>query len=387
MNNNGFFSKFFQYLPDKLTFQVKELYVTTAIMDFASSMVIIFEPIYLYKLTNSIRLVLLYYIVVYFVYFWFLPLGAKIAKRKGYEHAIFYSSIFLILYYLFLFAMGSSLYYAIGAIICLIFTKSLYWPGYHGDFCRYGSKKQRGREISNRVVINYLVTIFGPVLGGVIVKFLGFPALFVVVAVLILVSNISILSTKEEFTPTPFSYKNSYKRLVSKTHRKKFFAYFGFGEEFIFMVLWPIFIFMLIPDFFSIGFLMTLAVLFTSLAALFIGRIADNQDKKSVLKFGALLQMLSWIVRFLTRGAFSILIFETWYRISKNTTIVPMVALTYDRAIKKGVIRSIVFFEMSIILSKLLIASVIFIMLSFFEISWEAIFVLAGGFSLLYALF
>ena len=384
---NGFLKNFIDYLPQKVNFQIKELYVTTAIMDFASSMVIIFEPIYLYKISKSLQFVLLYYIAVYLIYFFVLPLGAKIAKKKGYEHAISYSSVFLILYYLFLFAMSVNIFFAGPAVLCLVLNKSLYWCGYHSDFARYGESAQRGKEISNRVLINYLVTIFGPILGGLILKFLGFPALFVAVSVLILVSNIPILSTKEEFTPTPFPYKDAYKRLCSTEHSKKFFAYFGFGEEFIFMILWPIFIFLIMPDFFSIGFLMTAAILITSLASLFIGKMADANDKKSVLRLGSILQMFSWFIRIFIRGPLGIFSIETLYRTAKNTTIVPMIALTYERAMKKGVMKSVVFMEMVIAISKLLIAAAIFIYISFFPMNWEGIFVSAGMFSLLYSLF
>ena len=54
---------------------------------------------------------------------------------------------------------------------------------------------------------------------------------------------------------------------------------------------------------------------------------------------------------------------------------------------KKGVMKSVVFMEMVIAISKLLIAAAIFIYISFFPMNWEGIFVSAGMFSLLYSLF
>src|SRR3989338_5630578 len=91
------------FFATRLSYQVRELYLSVSIVTFAVAMVAIFEPIYLYQLGFSLRQILLFYLAVYVLYLVFVPLGAKFARRFGYEKAILVGSPFLALYYIFLF--------------------------------------------------------------------------------------------------------------------------------------------------------------------------------------------------------------------------------------------------------------------------------------------
>src|SRR3990167_1375608 len=88
------------FFATRLSYQVRELYLSVSIVDFAVAMVAIFEPIYLYQIGFSIERILYFYLAVYAGYFIFIPLGAKFARRFGYERAILLGSPFLAAYYL-----------------------------------------------------------------------------------------------------------------------------------------------------------------------------------------------------------------------------------------------------------------------------------------------
>ena len=94
---NFFTDHFFKH---HLRHEIFELYTSVAIRNFAFSMIAIFEPLYLYELYNSISIVFLYYAVVYTIYLFVLPFGAKAAAKYGFEHCIFYSVPFAILFFL-----------------------------------------------------------------------------------------------------------------------------------------------------------------------------------------------------------------------------------------------------------------------------------------------
>ena len=96
------------FFPHHISRELKELFWSRAIMDFAVAAVALFEPIYLYTLGYSLQVILLFYIEVYIVYFILLPVGAKFANRFGYEHSMTLSTIFLVGYYLALYAIGSN---------------------------------------------------------------------------------------------------------------------------------------------------------------------------------------------------------------------------------------------------------------------------------------
>ena len=100
MNNHTLQSFILRYFANHLSRPLKELYGGTAILTFATSAVAIFEPIYLYRVGVTLPGIFAFYLVVYIGYLLVLPLGAKVARMRGYEQAILFSSPFLILYYL-----------------------------------------------------------------------------------------------------------------------------------------------------------------------------------------------------------------------------------------------------------------------------------------------
>jgi hypothetical protein len=135
------------FFPHHLTRQINELYFSVAIMDFAVAAVTLFEPIYLYTLGYSLKVILLFYIEVYVIYFIVLPFGAKFANRFGYEGSIAISTIFLIGYYLSLFAIKFNPLFLVIAPLFFSIQKSFYWTGYHADFARFSRKDERGRQV------------------------------------------------------------------------------------------------------------------------------------------------------------------------------------------------------------------------------------------------
>ena len=94
--------------------------------------------------------------------------------------------------------------------------------------------------------------------GLLVVAQMTLAMMLLVAAGLILASNIPLLRTPEFFIPKPFSYGRAIGRLFQKKHRRKFWAFVGFGEEFVALVLWPIFISTVIPNMFSLGVVMSL---------------------------------------------------------------------------------------------------------------------------------
>lgn len=381
-----FKSFYYKYFANGLSRQVKELYWSTAILDFATSAVGIFEPIYLYTLGFSIQKIILFFIAVYTLYFFLAPLGGKFARSQGYEHSILFSSPFLILYYLSLFAIPYHPFFIASSVIALVLFKMLYWPGYHADFARFGEDGSRGKEISNLVVLSSIVAILGPAFGGVVIAAVGFKVLFIIVSFLILISNIPLLTTGEIFVPVPFSYKDAFRRLFRPDNRRRLFAYLGFGEELVAGLLWPIFIFLTVKEYSYIGFLISGSLLLATILTLYVGRVTDIQSKHEVLKVGVVFTFFTWLMRLLVISGIGIFITDVLYRISRRVVGIPLMVLTYEQAKKTSVMKSIIFFQMALALGKAILGIVAFILLFFFPNSWIVIFVLGAAMTLLYAL-
>ena len=386
MNYLGFLKDF---LPYKMKRQVKELFASTILVNLALSMVMIFEPIYLYKIGYSLQKIMLFYLITYLIYFLIMPLGGKFARKKGYELGMLVGTILFSLFYIGLFFIEqySFLFYLVPFILAL--QKTFYWPAYHADFARFSDDSEEGREIGGLTMAVSLVYIIGPALAGFIILQWGFGALFTFATIIFLASNIPTLITKEEFAIKDFSYKDAYLRLISKKNRKSFVAYLGFGEELIVLVVWPVFISIIITDIFDLGLIITLATLITSIITLYIGRITDSRNKKSILSLGASFYSLAWFIRIFIINQLGVFFVDTLSRLSKNVIAVPLTAITYERAKSRSIMKTVLFFEMSLVVGKLIALLLIYTSLFFITdeiFAFKLTFILAGGMSLLYLL-
>ena len=388
-------SNFFtdHYLKHNLKSEISELYTSVAIKNFAFSMIAIFEPLYLYGLYNSISIVFLYYAVVYTLYFFALPFGAKAAAKYGFEHCIFYSIPFAILYFLALSQIPNYGWMIFVAIIFVIIHRILFWPSFHTDFAHYSAAGFKGREMSAMSSISTLAAIVGPVIGGIILTKFGFESLFVIVSVLSLASIIPLFMTREKFEPHNFSYKKAIKRIIKpygRYKRENLITYFAFAEEVLIIIGWPIFIFFIIKEFYLIGALMGASALFIAITNLYVGKLSDklNTDKREkLLASSASLYSIFCFLRPFVGGWVGILLVDFFSKIAKMGIAYPILTFIYTGGgRRKDFLEYVMFYELSLSLGRIVIlwfAFLISLYLSGF-IFWFAIFALSGLWAFLF---
>jgi len=376
------------FFATRLSYQVRELYLSVSIVTLAVAMVAIFEPIYLYQLGFSLQQILLFYLAVYVLYLVFVPLGAKFARRFGYEKAILVGSPFLALYYIFLFLIPQNPAFVGLAIAVFVLQKMFYWPGYLADFARFGRGSERGRELSNLLLVTMIMSIAGPLLGGALLAAWGFKVLFAVATIIILASNLPLLATPERFTPVPFSYFHSFRRLFYRENRRNFIGYLGFGEELIVMVIWPVFIYTILTNFFEIGSVVALSTLATTVVLLYVGRMVDGDKggRRPILKIGSLFSSGVWLLRLGVAGVVGVFVTDALGRTTKNVVVIPMMAETYDHANQTSIMKTVIFFEMSLIVGKILAILASLAVFQWFPESFSALFIIAALMTLLYSL-
>ena len=366
--------------------EVKELFVASGMLSFATGSVSLFEPIYLHSIGFSVPQILLFNAALYVLYFFLLPLGGRICRRHGYEHTMLFSSPFLVLWYISLYAIPWNNAFIGIALLSLVMQKILYWPGYHANFATWSSKQERGREVSNMAAVVGLASILAPTFGGFIVVFFGFKVLLLIVAALILLSNVPLLRTPELYVPQEFKYFSALIRPFKKSARRRTLAFLGFGEELITLVVWPIFMITIIANFASLGMIVSLAMFINVLVILYVGRMSDEGERSGVLRSGVLYSVASWVLRPIVSGAPGVFLMDTFYRISKNMLNVPLLSTIYDDAREGVVMETVIHFEMALALGKIIAATSAAMILWKFPNAWPTVFVLAGAFTALYAL-
>jgi len=356
------------------------------IMDFASSAIALFEPIYLWTLHYSLTQILMFYAAVYLLYIILVPLGGRIAAKYGFEHSILYSQFAFIAYYMSLFLLPSAPWLVFLAPLIFAVQKALYWPPYHADFAIFSWREQRGREVSGILSINSAVTVLGPIFGGIVLNFLGFHALFITVSLLFLVSCRPLFQFKEIHDFKPYSYITYWKLLWKPTHKQSTVAYFGYGEELVALVLWPIFLYLAIPNYSELGLLVGFSTLVTVLLVLVIGKKADQASPKSILSLGSFFLAIIWLVRTISMlSPWKLIALDAIGRTAKNTASIPLMSMTYEHGVREDPLAIAVFFEQSLAIGKFLMAIVLIILIKFIN-PWVAFFAASALVSLLYQL-
>ena len=260
----------------------------------------------------------------------------------------------------------------------------MFWPSYHADFAFFSQSGERGREIGNIIALDSLLTILGPVVSGLVVALFGFPGLFALLCIVVILSNVPFFLAKEQFTPSDLSYTAAYRALVAKENRRYFFGYLGFGEELIVLTVWPIFVYLTFNNVFSTGFVAAVSTLITSLVLLYVGRASDLRNRKGILRIGSVFTVLSWLMRIVARGGAGVFLVDFFSRTSRNILMLPLLSGLYEYASKTAVVRTVIFFEMSLTVGKLFASGLMAVVFFFFPTGYGLAFFIAALFSLCY---
>jgi hypothetical protein len=151
------------------------------------------------------------------------------------------------------------------------------------------------------------------------------------------------------------------------------------------MVIWPIYIFTALKGFEATGFIVSLSILLSTLALLFIGRLSDLQSRHAVLRTGSIFTSFSWIIRPFLFGASGALAGDLLYRISRTLLSIPMITVIYERAGKGPLLERTSLYEMGVFFGKsmtMLIGAGLALLLPG---NFTAFFILAAILSLFYS--
>lgn len=374
------------YFSQKVDREVREVYWHSILNSLALNLVYIFEPIYLYTRGYSLVQIMWFYVQVYAWYILLISFGAKFASRFGYKHAIFVANIFYIAYWLALFSItkNPNLFYVAPLLFAL--QKSWFWPAFDADLALGSAKAQRGRETGVLFSLMQFGVFVGPFLGGFISEQFGFLVLFVTASILILFSVYPLFRSPEIYSRHQFTLKNL--RLVFRKYPRNFWGYWGFAEDLMLMSLWPIYMFIVIPDFLGVGLVSTIAAVIGTMIMLYIGTRTDRTGKRGLIQTSSIIYGVTWLFRWLAVDLPSVLTFDSLTKAGKDILNVPMTALTYERAGEKDsdwAIAYSVFFEMSLSVGKLFTAFAAILILTYTG-SIALVFALVGVLTMLYGL-
>ena len=303
----------------------------------AISLVAVFIPVYIVNLTGDFVYVLWYLAAFsFFTILLAIPLG-WVVNYLGFRRSVLASSLALVGYFLLLesAAQNPILIYAVSFLEAVKLL--LFWIPYHLIFLEDGDHKHFEREVSIPVVLARLTAVGAPLLGGFLIVRLGFSALFNWGIVLVLASSLPLfLMPHHKHGPFP-----GWRHILAQTFKGKYFSLFlsFWGVRNVAIVagiIWPVFLFGLAGDSYSeLGLITSGVLLVSALAALLVGKFASQLKEKAILKLGAWINALVWLLKVLVQTPVAAFLTDSLNKLTDVLHVIPFDALTYKKALVK----------------------------------------------------
>ncbi len=266
--------------------ELNEIYATMSLRTLGLGLIGIFIPIFLYLNHYSIRDFMLIYLIMYVTELVFEYVSAKKIRTIGPKHLIAFSipitiAHFWILGTLPIYHWPLWLIGVVGGI-----GMALYWQPYHYDFSLSKHRRKATREVSRVYILLALMSAMAPFLGGIIATQFGVGWLYLIVLLILGCSIFPLLKTSEPIVP-----KGDFDlhKIKLKDIWRDIISYIGNGWESTTVAsFWPLFVFLIVKNYQSVGFLTSLALVITVVTTYYVGKQADKRDRSKFIKTSGL---------------------------------------------------------------------------------------------------
>jgi len=342
-----------QFFPKK---ELTQIYVCATLRSFAVSLIGLFIPLYLYnELGLSLAQTLYFYIFYSVVFAISTPFAAKFAARYGVKHSVLFSLPFYLIFVLLLNFLPQ-----INTPLLLIGTVggvaiSFYWMGMHLAFNHASDRRHRGEEVGKRDALSISATMLGPLIGGIMIKYCGFATVFVLSGILLFFAGSYLLLSKEEHVRYSFSLRG----LVDRKQWRNSLFFVERGVRVMAAgVIWPLFIFVILKDYFSMGLVGTVLSAVSALLVWITGKFSDRVSKRKIVRWTVGFESLSWFLRAAVSSVFHVFAATVFGALTFGIMQSPIGALEYDKA-KKDAASYFVSREVFICLGRILLLIVV----------------------------
>ncbi len=324
------------YISQPLSGGIIRLVIHRIIIAFAIGLFGVFLPIYLYEIMDKSLVYLAgFYFISTISYGILLPLAMRsIVNVIGMRRSLIVGTAMGALMYAFIASLTSENWHTV--IVGVFFTytafRLFYWVPYFTDFATFSDKENRGREVSLRETLMSLVSVFTPIIAGLIVTYFSFQTLFFIgvgIYFLAILPLYRLPAVSERFT---WTFLQTWRNICAPKNRSFVLAYFASGvESGIQVLIWPLVIFALLDGkYFEIGALSTFIVAATMIAQLLTGRWTDTLNREKMLHVGTTLYAAGWVIKIFIVTAFHIFVIDVYHRIARVFMATPFEAMTYD---------------------------------------------------------
>ncbi len=336
---------------------VNGIYLIHSIRGFIFSLFGIFIPIYLLTLDFSIVLVLSYFIIRQISILLTNFCVASIANKLGLKHTMLISLPLSLIYLLLLPLLSSfpNLYLFFGLAFISGAEAALYWVPMHSLFARSTKKEEKSSQVGRLLSFQHIAGMLAPLIGGTITLFYGIEVLFGIAIILLMIPLGILLYTPEIKPHINFNFRHGL-GLLKKYKRHYYLTCSEIIGSTTESIIWPLFVFLVLKNEFSIGLIGTLLGVGTVFFSLFMGHRTNKTNRKKIVKFAALMLAIVWTSKFFAESSIMIYVLSIISGFFVIMFSVPNTAETYELANKeKHIDEFIIFREVPITIGKILL--------------------------------
>ena len=340
-----------RFFPKK---ELTQIYLSVALRGLAISMLGLFIPLYLYReIGISLNDTLIFFIFYSVIFGIFTPLAAKFAARYGTKHTVLLS---VPLYLAFIICLHLLSNYSVPLILVSLtlgLSQAFYWMGINLAFHHASDHQHRGEEVGKEKAASIIATIIGPLTGGFLITFFGFPIVFLLTSLLLITATFILFISGENHV----RYRFSVRSVINKHNWKDSIFFVSRGTEVIAKgVIWPLFIFLTLKSYISLGLVGSLLSVISAFLLLSVGKFSDHRDKRKIIKLVSGFETISWLLRAMAFSVGYIYGATIFGGITDGVRESPLGALEYDKA-KGDIVGYFVSREVFICLGRILLLS------------------------------
>ena len=322
--------------------ELSELYLSNTLKTFAVSLINIFVPIYLYDLGYSLREIIFFYLVFfmarpfidYYAGYLVTRFGPKHVMRASYMMTLLALSMMVTLD-----DVGWPLWFI---AVTQAIGWGFYWLSFHVDFSKIKHTKTEGKELGKMAVLTRIVSVLGPLAGGVLAFATSIQFVFLVAVAVMFMATIPLM-----LTPEPLKTKPSFslKGVPTKKIWRDFISNAALGVDQVATVMfWPIFISLAVFEFndaiyAKVGFVTSIAMIVGVLMIKAIGQMLDKNKGRELLHYSTMASALIHAIRPLAATQLSVVLINVMGEPVYNASRMSYSKGLYDRADSFGDMR------------------------------------------------
>ncbi|UCD20514.1 MAG: MFS transporter [archaeon] len=359
---------FFHFLIFRRFTEIKALYSVVFLKSFAMSLISIFIPVYLYLLGYGLGQIAVFFLIYSALATIFVFVAGHSVKKIGIKATILIANILNICGYLALaFLRYNPMFFYLAAVLLGAFL-TLFWVPFHTDMADNLKRKKMAQGFGTLNIVSVLAAAVAPLIGSLIAS-VSFFTLFIISALIILISIVPLFFAKGTKEKATFNVKETFSHFTWR----RFLGGIGFGGEHLtFYAYWPLFLFLII-SIKGLGLVTTIMFITSGFFIYFISKVIDKKGPNKVMRPWIIVNTIAWPFRLIK---FLAIPFHITYAFLEGLTKLPYNVKTYKVGKRGREINAIAFREICIQLGRVIACIPIIIFPTF-----VTAFIAAAGFS------